>query len=67
MSIQRVLVRARTNWPQVLSRSSIADGNATQRSNNSLDANLENLKRRICLAPASAAVMRTTKCYGCAS
>lgn len=45
MSVQRVLVRARTHWPTIV-------GLGTQRSDDSVK-NPEHLERRICLTPAN--------------
>jgi hypothetical protein len=46
MSVQRVLVRARTHWLTIV-------GLGTQRSDDSVKKNLEHLERRICLTPAN--------------
>jgi hypothetical protein len=46
MSVQRVLVRARTHWPTIV-------GLGTQRSDDSVKNDPKHLKRRICLTLAS--------------
>ena len=51
MSVQRVLVRASTHWPQGICATNYR-GLGTQRSDDSVRNNPEHFKRRICLTPA---------------
>ena len=52
MSVQRVLVRASTHWPQGICAANYRRL-GTQRSDDSVKNNPEHFKRRICLTPAS--------------